>query len=208
MTNEELLLYSRPTPQNFNGPFFTDTVNLPSAVMDNRTHNEKLSDWYHAGTKRAERHEEYFQHVMARNRASVSSSSGTSASAVANAEALTPRHPGVIGRPSAAKNTPQKEKKEEPADKPVVNPITTRLLIPVLENLMSYAQDSKHKRRDHWTPWCDPPEYAIDRGPDGNKSMFDKEWEERYIGLVAERNKASQEGKEDPFPGWKGGYFK
>jgi len=185
MTNEELRLHSRPTPQTFNGPFFTDNFNLSGAPVDHRSND----DWYAAGKRRSERHDDYLHHVMARNRLSVSSSGGSSSS---NGPP-TPRHPGVIGRPANGACLPLRARDQNA--KPVVNPITTRLLIPVLENLMTYAQDSKIKRRDHWTPWCDPPDYAIDKGPDGNMSMFDKEWERRYNVLVAEKNKARETGR-------------
>jgi hypothetical protein len=42
MTNEELMMYSRPTPQNWKGPFFED-------IEDLRTEEGKLMDWWRSG---------------------------------------------------------------------------------------------------------------------------------------------------------------
>lgn len=52
----------------------------------------------------------------------------------------------------------------------------TRILIPVWENLASYVQGPMEKRRDHFSRWCQPPEWCIDRSPTGNNSFFDSDW--------------------------------
>ncbi|KAK0253621.1 hypothetical protein LTS09_011198 [Friedmanniomyces endolithicus] len=52
----------------------------------------------------------------------------------------------------------------------------TRLLVPVLEHLASYVQGPVEKRRDYFSRWTQPPEWAIDRND--NTSFYDKEpWE-------------------------------
>ena len=66
------------------------------------------------------------------------------------------------------------------ADKQPIAALTpiSRLLIPVLENLASYVQppSSGSKSSNCFTPWTTAPEYAIDRGPNGNDSFIDSEW--------------------------------
>jgi hypothetical protein len=66
MSNEELELYSRPTPQNWNGPFFPDTAPKASDLLtsdftvNNRSHQEELAGWWHSGNMR-ERQEDYLK---------------------------------------------------------------------------------------------------------------------------------------------------
>ncbi|KAI7316080.1 hypothetical protein KC315_g10907 [Hortaea werneckii] len=50
----------------------------------------------------------------------------------------------------------------------------TRMLIPVLENL-SYYVEGPVAERDYFSRWAEPPEWAIDHSPSGNKSFYDKE---------------------------------
>ncbi|KAI6913272.1 hypothetical protein KC318_g1524 [Hortaea werneckii] len=50
----------------------------------------------------------------------------------------------------------------------------TRMLIPVLENL-SYYVEGPAAERDYFSRWAEPPEWAIDHSPSGNKSFYDKE---------------------------------
>lgn len=61
-------------------------------------------------------------------------------------------------------------------DTPNTNFLTTRHLIPVLENLAQYIQGPVEKRRDYFCQWVKAPEWAIDRSANGNDSFFDSQW--------------------------------
>lgn len=56
------------------------------------------------------------------------------------------------------------------------NETTTRLLIPIYENLASYVQGPPDQRQNYWSRWSQPPDWCIDRGPNGNNSFFDHNW--------------------------------
>ncbi len=65
MSNEELELYSKPTPQDWNGPFFPDTAPkashllIPDFTANKRSYQE-LAVWWHSGNMR-ERQEDYLK---------------------------------------------------------------------------------------------------------------------------------------------------
>jgi len=66
MSNEELELYSRPTPQNWNGPFFPEIAPKPSDLLtpgfmaNKRSGQEELAGWWNSGNMR-ERQEDYLK---------------------------------------------------------------------------------------------------------------------------------------------------
>lgn len=151
----------QPTPQNFNGPFFpaeedSNGTNAKAKLSNTtkKTYDEELQDWWTSGNK-FERQQKFFESIMAAQKTSDSGSSINSP----------PAHLTPIGPP----------KKKGP---PPFNPVTTRLMIPMLENLASYVQGPVAKRRDYFCPWSDPPEWAIDNSPGGNDSFIDPNWGE------------------------------
>lgn len=80
-------------------------------------------------------------------------------------------------KPSTLKPiAPPSRQNPQPDTTPQTNFLTTRHLIPVLENLASYVQGSPDKRHDYFCKWVKAPEWAIDRGPNGNNSFFDDQW--------------------------------
>lgn len=153
----------KPAPQNFKGPFFTagesvhgSDTKTTSSSASKKTYDEELKDWWTFGNKFA-RQEEFFESIMAAHKASNSNIMTSSP----------PAHLTPIGPPSRT------SKKQEPAP---FNRTTTRLLIPVLENLVSYVQGPVEKRRDYFSQWSQPPEWCIDRSEGGNNSFFDSDW--------------------------------
>lgn len=64
--------------------------------------------------------------------------------------------------------------------------VTERILFPVYENLMSYKRipGMPSKDPDYFARFAPPPEWAIDRSRDGDKSFFGEDWGEtpRRIG--------------------------
>ncbi|KAL1644240.1 hypothetical protein SLS58_004520 [Diplodia intermedia] len=64
--------------------------------------------------------------------------------------------------------------------------ITDRLLVPLYETLASYVRvpGEAPKGRDYFSRFAPPPEWAIDRSRDGDKSFFGEDWGEtpRRIG--------------------------
>ena len=145
---------SQGTPQTFRGPFFAAASGVSTAPIDQKTYDEELNEWWTSGQKFA-RQEEFYRSIT--SSAARQSSNGPLANTSAH---LTP-----IGQLSRTK--PQE---------PSFNPTTTRLLIPILENLASYVQGPVEKRRDYFSRWTQPPEWCIDRSEGGNNSFFDKHW--------------------------------
>jgi hypothetical protein len=150
---------SQVTPQNFNGPFFTTDSTVPSAPVDQKTYDEQLHDWWTSGRKFS-RQEEFYRSVT----------SSTTRKESTNTLNSPPAHPTPISRPS--RNLAATKFSQDPSS----NIDTTRLLIPVLENLASYVQGPVEKRRDYFCQWTQPPEWCIDRSETGNHSFFDKNW--------------------------------
>ena len=143
---------SQGTPQTFRGPYFATEQGTPLAPADQKTYDELLNDWWTSGQKFA-RQEEFYRSILS------SSARQPSPSAHSNL----PAHLVPIG---------SRNKTNEPA----YNTTTTRLLIPVLENLASYVQGPVEKRRDYFSQWVQPPDWCIDRREGGNNSFFDKDW--------------------------------
>jgi hypothetical protein len=118
----------------------------------------KLKEWWTSGNK-FQRQEEFYQSLQ---RSHVQTPSRYSSS--------TSRF-GPIGPPSRVTDGTATSK---PANSSGFD--MTRLLIPVLENLSSYVQGPVDQRRDYFSQWSQPPEWAIDNSPEGNNSFYDKDW--------------------------------
>lgn len=71
---------------------------------------------------------------------------------------------------------PPSRQQPMPDSTPETNFLTTRHLIPVLENLAQYVQGSTESRRDCFCQWTKAPEWTIDRSANGNDSFFDNQW--------------------------------
>ncbi|KAF2774019.1 hypothetical protein EJ03DRAFT_370847 [Teratosphaeria nubilosa] len=148
-------------PQCLNGPYFGDLPGMPGSagkrlpdpIGPKKTPNEELKDWYHNGNTLA-RQQQYYHHIK---RAQLLDASLASQSSSSPASSFT-------------KTTPAKK------ELPIQDDSMTRLLIPVLDNLSSYVQGPKEKRRGYFFPWGPAPEFAIDRSENGNQSFFDGEW--------------------------------
>ncbi|KAM3422208.1 hypothetical protein BST61_g2573 [Cercospora zeina] len=129
----------------------------PVAKPAKKSYDDELRDWWTGGTKFT-RQEELFRAVM--NSTPQLSHSSISSSAASS-------HSGAAGsrRTTSASSTSS-----------CFSETNTRILIPVYENLASYVQGPIEQRRDYWCRWSQPPEWCIDRGPNGNKSFFDDSW--------------------------------
>lgn len=150
-SNGQFATYTAPTPQNWNGPFFTGS---PKQEVNKKSYDEELHDWFTGGNTRA-RQDEFYERIMAAH----------------NNFATAPRCPGPIQPPGATSTPRHKDRKSTD-----FNEGTTRLLIPVLENLASYVEGPVEKRHGPFARWAPPPEWCIDRGPNGNKSFFGDDW--------------------------------
>lgn len=131
-------------------------LELPLNKLDTKdvkkSYEEHLNDWWTNGSTFA-RQEDLYQAIIAAEAADDKLNSP-------------PAHLTPIGPPSRSVDT----------SKASFNETTTRLLIPVCENLASYVDGPAGKRRDYWCPWGPAPEWCIDRSAEGNKSFFDKDW--------------------------------
>ncbi|KAK6008486.1 hypothetical protein QM012_000389 [Aureobasidium pullulans] len=156
MTTEELTIYSRPSPQNFSGPFFMGSPDVPSEAS-RKSHEQELHDWFYSGLRIIERQDEHFEYIKTAH----NQLSGTTQSKV---------NPGPIGTPST-RSTPSK--KSEPES---FNEVTTRLFLTVHESLSQYTQGPLDQRRGYLAPFCDPPEWCIDKSANGNNSFFGEDW--------------------------------
>jgi len=161
MANEDLALLSRPTPQNFEGPFFQGLTELNDTTNKGERHDQQLSEWFHSGKVKAERHDDLFHHIMAQaNSADLRAEAATSS-----------RDPGVIGRPKTGATVLPTVKPE-----PKFNETFTRLLIPVIENLKFFVEGPESARRGWDARFVTPPEWCVDKSEKGNLSFFEKEW--------------------------------
>ncbi|GAB7337409.1 hypothetical protein MBLNU457_g2751t1 [Dothideomycetes sp. NU457] len=161
MANEDLALHSRPTPQNFEGPFFQGLTELNDTTNNQERHDQQLSEWFHSGKVKAERHDDLFGHIMAQAN-----------SADLKTEAATPsRDPGVIGGPKTSATAVPNIKPE-----PKFNETLTRLLIPVIENLKFFVEGPESTRRGWDARFVTSPEWCVDKSEKGNLSFFEKEW--------------------------------
>lgn len=151
LSREQLSLQTLPTPQNWSGPFF---VGNPERDVTKKSEEEKLRDWIMGGNKRA-RQDEYYERIKAAHKAS----------------APRPHSPGPTCPPGAKSTLSQKG-----AEPPDLDKGMTRLLIPVIENLASYVEGPKEQRHGFFARYAPPPEWCIDRSPNGNKSFFGDDW--------------------------------
>jgi hypothetical protein len=156
MTIEELGIYSRPSPQNFNGPFFMGSPDVPCEAS-RKSHEQELHDWFYSGLTIAERQEEHFSYIKtAHNQAGINTQS------MANL--------GPIGTPPVL-SVSSKNREPEP-----FNETTTRLFMSLHESLSQYTQGPLEQRRGYLSPFCDPPEWCIDKNANGNNSFFGEDW--------------------------------
>ena len=148
------LAQQAPTPQNFTGPFFADTIptaHAPTTPLAPRlAEPEKLEMWWTNGQQPA-RQEAFYRSIMS--------------TAAANA-----RIRGDSGGGGGNANTTSAS-----ASGANSNSITNRLLVPLYENLRLYADESSGGARPrdfcsrHFAP---PPPYVVDRAPRGNETFF------------------------------------
>lgn len=129
---------------------------LPPISYLKQWDGNQLNEWLWSGNKFS-RQEDFHQRIMATdatpNRRKHSSTAST--------------------RPIAP---PSRSKPEPSTAQTSSNILTTRLLVPVLENLASYVQGPIEKRRDYFCQWVKAPDWALDRSANGNESFFDSEW--------------------------------
>ncbi|KEQ72375.1 hypothetical protein M436DRAFT_73345 [Aureobasidium namibiae CBS 147.97] len=141
MTTEELAIYSRPSPQNFNGPFFMGSPDVPSEAS-RKSHEQELHDWFYSGLSIAERQNEHLKYIKTAHNQKPSISQP-----VAN--------PGPIGTPPVCSMS-SKNRESEPFNE--------------------YTQGPLEQRRGYLAPFCDPPEWCIDKSANGNNSFFGEDW--------------------------------
>ncbi|KAG9881379.1 hypothetical protein KCU94_g19917, partial [Aureobasidium melanogenum] len=154
MTTEELAMFSRPSPQNFNGPFFMGSPGVPSEAS-RKSREQELHDWFYSGLTIIERQDEHFEYIKTAHNQGITQSKV---------------NPGPIGTPST-RSMLSKNPDPEP-----FNEITTRLFLTVHESLSQYAQGPIEQRRGYLAPFCDPPEWCIDKSANGNNSFFGEDW--------------------------------
>lgn len=137
-----------PTPQNFRGPFFTDskpTANDPTASLSIEISEEdKLQNWFHDG-HRAARQQEHAKILM--------NTVGPS----------TRGHPigGVIGQRSSAREPTAID--------------NTPLFLRLHETLSEYVEESRSGQRDYWTrAWKTAPKEDRDAGRSVNANQHKK----------------------------------
>jgi hypothetical protein len=156
MTTEELAMYSRPSPQNFNGPFFMGSPDVPSEAS-RKSHEQELHDWFYSGLTIAERQDEHFRYIKTAHN-----------QIITNTQSVT--YPGPIGTPPV-RSMSSKNREPEP-----FNEVTTRLFLSMHESLSQYTQGPLEQRRGYLSPFCDPPEWCIDKSANGNNSFFGEDW--------------------------------
>ncbi|KAG9553865.1 hypothetical protein KCV01_g22599, partial [Aureobasidium melanogenum] len=154
MTTEELAIYSRPSPQNFNGPFFMGSSSVPSEAS-RKSHEQELHDWFYSGLTIIERQDEHFEYIKTAHNQGITQSKA---------------NPGPIGTPSTRFMSSKNPGPEQ------FNEITTRLFLNVHESLSQYTQGPIEQRRGYLAPFCDPPEWCIDKSANGNNSFFGEDW--------------------------------
>ncbi|KAK5679399.1 hypothetical protein LTS10_008214 [Elasticomyces elasticus] len=116
-----------------------------------KTWDQKLDEWWKNGST-FQRHEDMFKTIKD-----------------SNMSYMTMDPPGTLD----PIGTPAKSKVNDGTSAQAKYDAHTRLLVPVLENLASYVQGPVEKRRDYFSQWTQPPEWAIDRND--NTSFYDKE---------------------------------
>ena len=180
MTTEELTIYSRPSPQNFNGPFFMGSPDIPSEAS-RKSHDQELHDWFYSGLTTIERQNEHFQYIK-------------TAHCQAPTTTQVRLNPGPVG-------TPHKTRESEP-----FNEVTTRLFLSMHESLSQYTQGPPEQRRGYLAPFCDPPEWCVDKSANGNDSFFGEEWGQppERISRDSRYRPLPFESKFDPFDSHRG----
>ncbi|KAK4495313.1 hypothetical protein PRZ48_013644 [Zasmidium cellare] len=159
---------SRVSSFESSGATFVIEEPSPAAPGVKKSYEEELKDWWTSGNKFA-RQEDLYQRIKAHeiNKASLRAS---------NYKTTTPStRPRPIGAPPSGRYSSSTTASPQKTDAPF-NKTMTRVLIPVYENLASYVQGPIEKRRDYWSNWSQPPEWCIDRSPNGNNSFFDDGW--------------------------------
>ncbi|EMC98133.1 hypothetical protein BAUCODRAFT_414052 [Baudoinia panamericana UAMH 10762] len=170
--DEELAPEKDPVLQFFtshyvrNCPQSIASVPMPAlASFDAKAHTNSLDNWWLNGTTFA-RHEDMYNSIKAADKSATNAETSTSTS---------------VEKSSMEKSFIDK------------SDAMTRLLIPVWENLASYVQGPVEKRRDYFSPWSKPPEYAVDHSD--NTSFYDKDCttlparigrDSRYRGMPSE----------------------
>ncbi|KAI5208468.1 hypothetical protein E4T39_01272, partial [Aureobasidium subglaciale] len=214
MTTEELAIYSRPSTQNFNGPFFMGSPDDPNGAS-RKSHDQELNDWFFGGLKTVERQDEHFQYIKAaHNQASVGAhkprSGPTGAPSFSTNNGKRQEHIGTSSYPT------MNGKRQEPIGTPFVpsvngtrqesepfNEVTTRLLMSTHESLSQYTQGPIEQRRGYLAPFGNPPEWCVDKSASGNNSFFSEDWgqpperisrDSRYRPLPSESNACAYDG--------------
>jgi len=184
MANEELARLSRPTPQIFEGPFFQGLTELNDTTNKEERYDRELSDWFHSGKVKAERHDDFFDHIMAEAKSSD-----------LKAEAAVPtRNPGVIGRPKTEVKT-EAVATPKVKNEPKFNETLTRLFIPVIENLKFFVEGPESARRGWDARFVTPPEWCVDKSEKGNNSFFEQEWVQPPQRIGRDQRFASDKGR-------------
>ncbi|KAF4556236.1 Hypothetical protein D9617_1g081110 [Elsinoe fawcettii] len=170
-------LQDPPTPQHLDGRSVHDTPQISSADRHLSSYDRHLRAWFHNKIT-LDRHASFYNAIMSHSTDETPTRPSKS------------KDPGVIGPPSSRK-TPTSQKMErhdslqgssyasnDPQTKNVGmdKDSTTRLLIPLLENLKGYTQGPMKGRRGYWAPFVDPPEWAVDKGLNGNMSFYEEDW--------------------------------
>ncbi|KAI4715686.1 hypothetical protein E4T48_08133 [Aureobasidium sp. EXF-10727] len=180
MTTEELAVHSRPSPQNFNGPFFMGSPDVPSEA-NRKSHEQELHDWFYSGLTITERQNEHFEYIKTAH----------------NQSSSIAQRP--IGTPASLLSS--KNREPEP-----FNEVTTRLFLSMHESLSQYTQGPIEQRRGYLAPFCDPPEWCIDKSANGNNSFFGEDWSQppERISRDSRYRPLPFESKFDAFDGHRG----
>lgn len=106
-----------------------------------KSYDEELRDWWTGGSKFA-RHEELFQMIM-------------------KSAPQPPQHSAALERLMAIGSGCRSSPPESVSG---YNETTTRLFIPIYENLAAHVQGPAQQRDDYWCRWSQPPDWCVDRG--------------------------------------------
>ncbi|KAF2160281.1 hypothetical protein M409DRAFT_29370 [Zasmidium cellare ATCC 36951] len=148
--------------------FVIDEPAASTPPASKKSYDEELKDWWTSGNKFA-RQEDLYQRIKAHE-------VGKASARVSRYTTTTPStRPRPIGAPGSSRYSSSTTASPQKTDAPF-NRTITRVLIPVYENLASYVQGPIEQRRDYWSNWSKPPEWCIDRSPNGNNSFFDDGW--------------------------------
>ncbi|EME38961.1 hypothetical protein DOTSEDRAFT_75611 [Dothistroma septosporum NZE10] len=162
-----------------------------AARMKHLSSEEKLKEWWFSSSKFA-RQDEFYRSIkkLALNSEPDSPSSFRTPSRLAPIGGRSDR---VSPRSRTTASTIYSSDGKVPWDEGL-----TRALIPIYENLAAYVEGPVEKRRDYFSHWCKPPEWAIDRSPSGNNSFFDSTWGQPPARLSRDPRYRSMPGKREP----------